>query len=97
MLKNILLIISGGVIIYLLKNKQTKNEDVVLSSNANLLQEKEGGVVKSFLEYKYRTCIYSDEGIKANLIKKGDRVSTVNLQGIVATDGIKISGIPVVY
>ena len=96
MLKNILLIISGGVIIYLLKNKQKVGEEVVLASNSYLLQN-DGSVNKPLLEYKYKTCIYSDNGIKVNLNKKGEPISTVNLKGIVPTDFIKISGVPVVY
>jgi hypothetical protein len=94
--KNILLLISGAIIIYLLKSKQTASKQVLLTSNANLLQ-KEGGVTKAFSEYKYKTCIYSDDVIKANLIDKKENISKVTLPGIVATDFIKISGVPVVY
>jgi hypothetical protein len=94
--KNILLLISSGIIIYLLKNKQKKGEEVVLASNSYLLQN-DGSVNKPLLEYKYKTCIYSNQSIKANLIKKGEPISTVNLKGIVPTDFIKISGIPLIY
>jgi hypothetical protein len=94
--KNILLLISGAIIIYLLKNKQTVSKQIVLESNANLLQS-ESGVTKPLAEYKYKNCIYSDNAIKANLIEKKDRISKITLPGIIATDAIKISGIPLVY
>jgi hypothetical protein len=94
--KNILLLISGAIIIYLLKNKKTAGKQVLLASNANLLQ-RDPGVNKSLAEYKYKTCIYSDDAIKANLIDKKENISKVTIPGIVATDFIKISGIPLVY
>jgi hypothetical protein len=95
--KNILLLISGAIIIYLLKNKQTATKQVLLASNANLLQKENAGVNKPLAEYKYKTCIYSDNAIKANLIDKKENISKVTLPGIIATDAIKISGIPLVY
>ena len=94
--KNILLLISGAIIIYLLKNKRTATKQVLLASNANLLQ-RDPGVNKPYAEYKFKTCIYSDDVIKANLIEKKENISKITLPGIIATDAIKISGIPLVY
>ena len=87
--KNILLLISGAIIIYLLKNKQTAGKKVELKNDARLL-------VGNGDEYK--ATIYSNLPLTADLIKKvNNHTYQVNLQGNIYDDFIKISGVPVVY
>jgi hypothetical protein len=89
MFKNILLIISGGVIIYLLKNKQTKTKKVELKNDANLFIG-DGD--------QYKASIYSNMPIKAEIINKvNDHTFNVKLQSNVYDDNVKINGVPVVY
>jgi uncharacterized membrane protein YgaE (UPF0421/DUF939 family) len=87
--KNILLLISGAIIIYLLKNKQTKNKQVEVVNNARLLVGNGD---------QYKATFYSNKPLTAELIKQNNSHNyDVKLQGNIADDFIKISGVPVVY
>jgi hypothetical protein len=87
--KNILLLISGSIIIYLLKNKQTAGKKVELKNDARLLVGN---------GEQYKATIYSNLPLTADLIKKvNNHTYQVNLQGNIYDDFVKISGIPVVY
>jgi uncharacterized protein YigA (DUF484 family) len=89
MLKNILLIVSGGIIIYLLKNKQTANKKVQLKNDARLLVGNGD---------QYKATFYSNLPFTADLIKQNNAHNySVKLQGNIADDFVKISGVPLVY
>jgi len=87
--KNILLLISGAIIIYLLKNKQTAGKKVILKNDARLLVGNGD---------QYKATIYSNLPLKADLIKQVNKYTyAVNLQGNITDDYVKISGVPLVY
>jgi hypothetical protein len=87
--KNILLLISGAIIIYLLKNKQTTNKKVELKNDARLLVGNGD---------QYKATFYSNLPFTADLIKQNNAHNySVKLQGNIADDFVKISGIPLVY
>ena len=88
--KNILLLISGAIIIYLLKNKQTAGKKVELKNDARLFVGN---------GEQYKACIYSNMPIKAEIIEKNDALDKLNvkLQSDIYANQIKISGVPVVY
>lgn len=87
--KNILLLISGAIIIYLLKKKQTKNKQVEIANNARLLVGNGD---------QYKATFYSDKPFTAELINQvNNHIYSVKLQGNIADDYVKISGVPMVY
>jgi len=87
--KNILLLISGAIIIYLLKNKQTASKKVELKNDARLLVGNGD---------QYKATFYSNLPFTADLIKQNNAHNySVKLQGNIADDFVKISGVPLVY
>jgi len=87
--KNILLLISGAIIIYLLKNKQTAGKKVQLKNDARLLVGNGD---------QYKATFYSNLPFTADLIKQNNSHNySVKLQGNIADDYVKISGVPLVY
>ena len=87
--KNILLLISGAIIIYLLKNKQTAGKKVQLKNDARLLVGNGD---------QYKATFYSNLPFTADLIKLNNSHNySVKLQGNIADDYVKISGVPLVY
>jgi hypothetical protein len=87
--KNILLLISGAIIIYLLKNKQTASKKVELKNDARLLVGNGD---------QFKATFYSNLPFTADLIKQNNSHNyAVKLQGNIADDYVKINGVPLVY
>jgi len=98
--KNILLLISGGIIIYLLKNKYAKSKQVLIQDASDIYSPKSSHMDTNIVansEYQYSTTIYGDEQIKGNFIKKDGDFSIVDIRTYVPSQRIKINGIPLIY